>query len=289
MPSKTIQWFPGHMAKTRRMMQECLPSVDILIELLDARIPLSSRNPDIFRIAGQKPVLTILNKSSLADPERSRMFAEYFKANGQSFIFTDCVTGEGIDRIMPEVRKILSEKLNRYKEKGLENRRLKAMVVGIPNVGKSTFINRLAGAKKAKAEDRPGVTVNKQWVPTTLGIDLLDMPGVLWPRFEDRIVGENLAITGAIKDGILDIEEIAMILCGRLRDEYNETFCQRYKLSSDEIAELDTYDLLAAVGRKRGMLVSGGEVNMLRAAETLLDEFRAAKIGRITLELPKGD
>lgn len=277
------------MAKTRRMMQECLPSVDILIELLDARIPLSSRNPDIFRIAGQKPVLTILNKSSLADPERSRMFAEYFKANGQSFIFTDCVTGEGIDRIMPEVRKILSEKLNRYKEKGLENRRLKAMVVGIPNVGKSTFINRLAGAKKAKAEDRPGVTVNKQWVPTTLGIDLLDMPGVLWPRFEDRIVGENLAITGAIKDGILDIEEIAMILCGRLRDEYNETFCQRYKLSSDEIAELDTYDLLAAVGRKRGMLVSGGEVNMLRAAETLLDEFRAAKIGRITLELPKGD
>lgn len=289
MPSKTIQWFPGHMAKTRRMMQECLPSVDILIELLDARIPYSSRNPEIFRIAGQKPVLTILNKSSLADAERCRLFAEHFKENGQNFIFTDCVTGEGIDRIMPEIRKILSEKLNRYKEKGLENRRLKAMVVGIPNVGKSTFINRLAGAKKAKAEDRPGVTVNKQWVPTTLGIDLLDMPGVLWPRFEDRVVGENLAITGAIKDGILDIEEIAMILCGRLRDQYNELFCQRYKLDSDEIAELDTYDLLEAVGRKRGMLVSGGEVNMLRAAETLLDEFRSAKIGRITLELPKGD
>ena len=289
MPTDIIQWFPGHMAKTRRMMQECLPSVDILIELLDARIPYSSRNPEIFRIAGQKPVLTILNKSSLADAERCRLFAEHFKENGQNFIFTDCVTGEGIDRIMPEIRKILAEKLNRYKEKGLENRRLKAMVVGIPNVGKSTFINRLAGAKKAKAEDRPGVTVNKQWVPTTLGIDLLDMPGVLWPRFEDRVVGENLAITGAIKDGILDIEEIAMILCGRLRDQYNELFCQRYKLDSDEIAELDTYDLLEAVGRKRGMLVSGGEVNMLRAAETLLDEFRSAKIGRITLELPKGD
>ena len=289
MPSKTIQWFPGHMAKTRRMMQECLSSVDILIELLDARIPFSSRNPEIFRIAGQKPILTVLNKSSLADPERSRMFAEYFKKHSQNFIFTDCVTGEGFDRIMPEIRNILSEKLNRYKEKGLENRRLKAMVVGIPNVGKSTFINRLAGAKKAKAEDRPGVTVNKQWVPTTLGIDLLDMPGVLWPRFEDRIVGENLAITGAIKDGILDIEEIAMILCGRLRDEYNELFCQRYKLAAEYIEDLDTYDLLTAVGRKRGMLVSGGEVNMLRAAETLLDEFRAAKIGRITLEVPKGD
>ena len=289
MPSKTIQWFPGHMAKTRRMMQECLSSVDILIELLDARIPFSSRNPEIFRIAGQKPILTVLNKSSLADPERSRMFAEYFKKHSQNFIFTDCVTGEGFDRIMPEIRNILSEKLNRYKEKGLENRRLKAMVVGIPNVGKSTFINRLAGAKKAKAEDRPGVTVNKQWVPTTLGIDLLDMPGVLWPRFEDRIVGENLAITGAIKDGILDIEEIAMILCGRLRDEYNELFCQRYKLAAEDIEDLDTYDLLTAVGRKRGMLVSGGEVNMLRAAETLLDEFRAAKIGRITLEVPKGD
>ena len=287
--SKTIQWFPGHMAKTRRMMQECLPSVDILIELLDARIPYSSRNPEIFRIAGQKPILTILNKCSLSDPERNRLFAEHFKKNGQSFIFTDCATGEGIDRIMPEIRNILLEKLNRYKEKGLENRRLKAMVVGIPNVGKSTFINRLAGAKKAKAEDRPGVTVNKQWVPTTLGIDLLDMPGVLWPRFEDRTVGENLALTGAIKDGILDIEEIAMILCGRLRDEYSEIFCKRYKLSPDEIAELDTYDLLEAVGRNRGMLVSGGEVNMLRAAETLLDEFRAAKIGRITLELPKGD
>ena len=270
-------------------MQECLSSVDILIELLDARIPFSSRNPEIFRIAGQKPILTVLNKSSLADPERSRLFAEYFKNHGQNFIFTDCVTGEGFDRIMPEIRRILSEKLNRYKEKGLENRRLKAMVVGIPNVGKSTFINRLAGAKKAKAEDRPGVTVNKQWVQTTLGIDLLDMPGVLWPRFEDRIVGENLAMTGAIKDGILDIEEIAMILCGRLRDEYNETFCQRYKLSAEDIQDLDTYDLLTAVGRKRGMLVSGGEVNMLRAAETLLDEFRAAKIGRITLEVPKGD
>ena len=289
MPSKTIQWFPGHMAKTRRMMQECLSSVDILIELLDARIPFSSRNPEIFRIAGQKPILTVLNKSSLADPERSRMFAEYFKTHAQNFIFTDCVTGEGFDRIMPEIRNILSEKLNRYKEKGLENRRLKAMVVGIPNVGKSTFINRLAGAKKAKAEDRPGVTVNKQWVPTTLGIDLLDMPGVLWPRFEDRIVGENLAMTGAIKDGILDIEEIAMVLCGRLRDEYNEMFCQRYKLNAEDIQDLDTYDLLTAVGKKRGMLVSGGDVNMLRAAETLLDEFRAAKIGRITLEIPKGD
>lgn len=289
MPSKTIQWFPGHMAKTRRMMQECLSSVDILIELLDARIPFSSRNPEIFRIAGQKPILTVLNKSSLADPERSRMFAEYFKTHAQNFIFTDCVTGEGFDRIMPEIRNILSEKLNRYKEKGLENRRLKAMVVGIPNVGKSTFINRLAGAKKAKAEDRPGVTVNKQWVQTTLGIDLLDMPGVLWPRFEDRIVGENLAMTGAIKDGILDIEEIAMILCGRLRDEYNEMFCQRYKLNAEDIQDLDTYDLLTAVGKKRGMLVSGGDVNMLRAAETLLDEFRAAKIGRITLEIPKGD
>ena len=288
MPSQTIQWFPGHMAKTRRMMQECLPAVDILIELLDARIPFSSRNPEIFRIAGQKPMLTILNKSSLADPSRSRMWADYFKTRGENSLFVDCVTGDGVARIVSAVREVLSEKVERYKEKGMENRRLKAMIVGIPNVGKSTLINRLAGAKKAKAEDRPGVTVNKQWVPTTVGLDLLDMPGILWPRFEERTVGENLAMTGAIKDGILDVEEIAMTLCGRLRDAYSDVFCERYKLDRDEICDLDTYELLEAVGRKRGMLVSGGQVNMLRAAETLLDEFRAAKIGRITLELPKG-
>lgn len=287
MPSKTIQWFPGHMAKTRRMMQECLSSVDILIELLDARIPFSSRNPEIFRIAGQKPILTVLNKSSLADPERSRMFAEYFKTHAQNFIFTDCVTGEGFDRIMPEIRNILSEKLNRYKEKGLENRRLKAMVVGIPNVGKSTFINRLAGAKKAKAEDRPGVTVNLQWVPTSIGIDLLDMPGVLWPKFEDETVGENLAMTGAIKDQILDTELIAAVLCERLQKVAPAAFAARYKLSGEQIKDYDKWQLFEAVGRKRGFLIPGGEIDTERTAGILLDEFRACKIGRITLELPE--
>ena len=287
MPSQTIQWFPGHMAKTRRMISENLSAVDIVIELADARIPRSSRNPEIHRIVGDKPLLTLYNKASLADPTLNKRWLQYSKSIGENSLFTDCVTGEGIDRIPVAIREILHEKVERYQNKGMANRRLKAMIVGIPNVGKSTLINRIAGAKKAKAENRPGVTVNKQWVPTSVGIDLLDMPGVLWPRFDERVTGENLAVTGAIKDDILATQEIAAILAGRLVALYPDAFMARYKLTLEDLADKTQEELLLLVGKKRGMLVSGGEIDLERTADMLLTEFRAAKIGRFTLEIPK--
>lgn len=288
MPSDVIQWFPGHMAKTRRLMQENLGSVDLSIEILDARIPMSSKNPEIERILGKKPILTLLSKASMADPKATDAWVNYYKSNGMLCLPYDAVTGEGTAALLPAIRTLLSEKLERYAAKGMTGRRIRAMVVGIPNVGKSTFINHLAGEKKAKAENRPGVTVTKQWVTSPMGIDLLDMPGVLWPKFEDRTTGENLAITGAIKDAVLNTDEIAMLLCGRLRDTYPTIFAERYKLTEEELRDLDLYDLFLAVGRHRGFLMSGGVINEERTAKTLLDEFRNAKIGRITLELPKG-
>lgn len=288
MPSDVIQWFPGHMAKTRRLMQECLPTVDLSIEILDARIPASSRNPEIKRILGQKPILTLLSKASMADPTVTEAWVAERKRSGGICLPYDSVTGEGHGALMPAIRALLSEKLERYAAKGMTGRRIRAMVVGIPNVGKSTLINHLAGAKKAKAENRPGVTTAKQWISTDLGLDLLDMPGVLWPKFDDRVTGENLAITGAIKDSVLNLEEIAMILCGRLREFYPALLAERYRLTEQEIYDGDLYDLFLAVGRRRGFLMSGGVTDELRTAKTLLDEFRSTKIGRISLEIPKG-
>ncbi|MBQ8372189.1 MAG: ribosome biogenesis GTPase YlqF [Clostridia bacterium] len=284
MASNPIQWFPGHMAKTRRVMEECLPQVDLVLELLDARIPHSSKNPEIERLVGSKPKITVLTKAALADPEASRAWIEKYRSEGRSAVLIDCVSSQGIDRLEEEVRRVMADKLARYEAKGMTGRKLKAMIVGIPNVGKSSLINRLAGGKKAKVENRPGVTLAKQWVPTSIGLDLLDMPGVLWPRFEDEEVGQNLAMTGAIRDGILDIEEIAMLLCARLMSVARDAFMTRYKLTDGEVEELDSYDLFRLVGRKRGMLVSGGDVNHERTANMLLEEFRSAKIGRITLE-----
>lgn len=286
MANNPIQWFPGHMAKTRRTMKECLPDVDIVLELLDARIPDSSRNPEIAALLGTKPHITVLTKTSLASPTMTRAWTEKFRATGEHAVAVDALENIGIDALADTVREVLAEKLNRYKEKGMEGRRVRAMIVGIPNVGKSSLINRIAKSKKAKAENRPGVTLTKQWVPTDLGIDLLDMPGVLWPKFEDATVGENLALTGAIRDAILDTEELAMILCSRLVSVAREAFLTRYKLTEEEVADLDAYDLFLLVGKKRGFLVSGGEVNTRRTAEMLLEEFRSAKIGRITLERP---
>lgn len=286
MPSTEIQWFPGHMAKTKRLIKESLSDVDIVLELLDARTPYSSMNPDLAQIIGEKPSLLLMNKAALADPSVSDAFRNSFKKTRQKdVILVDCVSGAGLDKVAPAIRERLSEKLERYASKGMHGRRLRAMIVGIPNVGKSTLINRLAGGKKAKAEDRPGVTVTKQWIPTSIGVDLLDMPGVLWPKFGDRVIGENLAMTGAIKDSILDIEEIAMLLCVRLRSLYPELFYARYKLSP-ACDELEPYELFLEVGRRRGFLMGGGEVNTQRTAEMLLDEFRGGKIGRITLERP---
>ncbi len=286
MPQNPIQWFPGHMAKTRRIIKECLSQVDIILELLDARIPYSSKNPEIDKIIGTKPKLTVLTKATLAAQDMSTKWAEYYESTGQKTVIIDSTMGIGMEALSNAIREVLAEKLERYKNKGMEGKSVRAMIVGIPNVGKSSLINRLAGGKKAKVENRPGVTLTKQWVTTEIGIDLLDMPGVLWPKFEDATVGENLAITGAIRDAILDTEEIAMILCSRLMTVAPAEFMSRYKLTEDETAELDSYDLFRLVGKKRGFLMAGGEINHLRTAEMLLEEFRSAKIGRITLEKP---
>ena len=274
------------MAKTKRMMRECLSEVDIIIELLDARIPYSSKNPEIDSLINGKPKVTVFTKSTLADPNKTQRWVEEYKRRGERVVVIDSTTGAGIDALADAVREVMAEKLERYHLKGMDGRKLKAMIVGIPNVGKSSLINRIAGNKKARVEDRPGVTVDKQWVPTKIGFDLLDMPGVLWPKFEDQIVGENLAMTGAIRDQILDTEEIAMILCSRLMRVAPEQFMTRYKLTEEETDGLDSYDLFELVGRKRGFLISGGEVNHKRCADMLLDEFRGGKIGRITLEVP---
>ena len=283
MPSQNIQWFPGHMAKTRRLITENLSQVDAVIELLDARIPRSSKNPEIDKLIGTKPRLTLLTKSSLADPAST---AKWIDALHGSALAVDTVTGDGIKSIAPTLKKILADKVRRYAEKGMEGRSLRAMIVGIPNVGKSSLVNRLGGGKKARVEDRPGVTLTKQWVTTSVGIELLDMPGVLWPKFDDRETGERLAYTGAIRDAILDTEELASALCRDLYREHRDLFCARYKLDADALADASPYDLLCAVARKRGFLISGGELDTSRAADILLDEFREAKIGRITLELP---
>ena len=284
MPSEQIQWFPGHMAKTRRLITENLKNVDIVIEILDARIPYSSRNPEINRLTEQKPRLVLLNKASLADPKQTEYWCKRLSGENILCIATDCIEGNGVAKIMPAVREILADKLERYENKGM-NRRLKAMVLGIPNVGKSSLINKISGNGKAKVENRPGVTLNKQWFSTGIGLDIMDMPGILWPKFDNRKVGENLAITGAIKDAVVDVEGLAVTLCGRVRHLYPELLCTRYKLDPIEnYDDLDDYDLFCLIGKKRGFLVSGGEINTERTANMLLDEFRAAKIGRITLD-----
>ncbi len=285
MPSEQIQWFPGHMAKTRRLITENLKNVDIVIEILDARIPYSSRNPEINRLCAGKPRIVLLNKATLADPNETKFWCDRFSGEDVVCIPTDCVTGDGMNRISPAIRTILREKLKKYEAKGMTGRKLKAMVLGIPNVGKSSLINRIAGNRRAKVENRPGVTLDKQWFATSIGLDLMDMPGILWPKFDDRKVGENLAITGAIKDAVVDIEELAVVLCGRLRALYPDLLSTRYKLGDPkEYADLTDYELFERIGRKRGFLISGGEINTERTANMLLDEFRAAKLGRITLD-----
>lgn len=285
MPSQTIQWFPGHMAKTRRLISENLSNVDIILELLDARIPLSSRNPEISRLTAGKPRIVLLNKCSLADEKMTEAFRAYLSGKDTVCIAIDCITGQGLNKIAPAMKELLHEKLARWEAKGMVGRRFRAMVLGVPNVGKSSLINKIAGGKRAKVENRPGVTLNKQWIPTSLGFDLMDMPGILWPKFEDPAVGENLALTGAIKDDILDTESLAVILCDRIRKGYPEMLTTRYKLGdalSDE--NLSALDLFMLIGKKRGFLISGGEINTERTAGVLLEEFRSAKIGRITLD-----
>ena len=288
MPSEQIQWFPGHMAKTRRLIRENLTAVDLVIEILDARIPFSSKNPEIGKWIGEKPVVTVLSKAAMADPAVSALWVQSYRQRGKTAVLLDCLTGEGMEGLTREIANLTSERRERYDQKGMTGRRMRAMIVGIPNVGKSSLINRIAGNRSAKVENRPGVTMQKQWVPTSAGVDLLDMPGVLWPKFEDPSVGENLAITGAIRDVILDAERIAYALIGRLRRLYPDALSARYRLGDPEqYRNLADWELAEYIGRKRGLLVSGGEVDLERTARLLIEEFRSLKIGRITLERPE--
>lgn len=287
LPQTTINWFPGHMAKTRRMIKESLSSVDLVIEVLDARIPFASKNPEIDKIIGNKPKLVLLSKSTLADPAVCKEWEGYYKEKGNNCIFCDFITGYNVKNIVPAIKDTVADLIKKYNEKGMSGRAVTAMVVGIPNVGKSTFINTLCGGKKAKAENRPGVTKAKQWLKSDYGVDLLDMPGVLWPKFEDQTVGQSLALTGAIKDEILDIEELAVILCSRLKKLYPELLCSRFKMTDKELEDCESgYEILLLLGKKRGCLVSGGEIDETRIANILIEEFRSAKIGKISLERP---
>ncbi len=284
---KQIQWFPGHMAKTRRIMRENLKYVDIVIEIRDARIPKSSSNPEIKSLLEKKPRIIILNKADNADRNITRKWIDYYASKGITAIEADCRSGKGLNALMPAVKETLKDLLNRRSERGMDGMAIRMMVVGIPNVGKSSFINRLAKSRRTKVEDRPGVTRGKQWVTIDGGIELLDMPGVLWPKFEDKQVGEYLAFTGAVKDDILDVEYLAMKLLDVLRERYFDRLSARYGIVLEETEFLDSYDLLTEIGRKRGMLMAGGVVNTERMATTLLNEFRSGALGNISLEIPQ--
>ena len=275
------------MTKTRRMMESDLRLVDAVCEIVDARIPVSSRNPDLDSICGDKPRMIILNRIDMADPARTKQWAAWFKAGEMAVIQTDCKSRKGIADFAPALRRLLADKLRRYAEKGMVGKPLKVMVVGIPNVGKSTFINQVAGRKGAKAENRPGVTRGKQWVTVDQGLLLLDTPGILWPKFEDPEVGVRLAFTGAVKDDILDLESLAARLAGVLWRNYPEAMQARYKLNP--APDASDPDLLLEIGKRRGYLISGGEIDLERTSRVLLEEYRAAKIGRFTLELPPAE
>lgn len=284
---QNIQWFPGHMTKTKRQIQTSLKLVDAVAEIIDARIPVSSRNPDLDSIIQNKPRVVLMNKCDMADPSSTQKWINYFKNNGIVAIPIDCKTGRGINKFVSSVNEVLKEKIEKKKAKGLLNPTVRVMIVGIPNVGKSTFINRISKNRKAKAEDKPGVTRGNQWFTINKGFEVLDTPGVLWPKFEDKIVGERLAFTGAVKDQIMDTELLAMRLLDFLKVEKNPIFVERFKLQNEPIEDIESYELLELIGRKRGMLISGGEIDTERAAIMLLDEYRSAKLGKYTFELPE--
>ena len=282
---KPIQWYPGHMTRTRRKMQECLRLVDVVVELADARVPVSSRNPELSAIVGPKPRILMLNKCDLADERTTVQWVERLRAEGLPELAVDCKSGRGIGAFSGLLRRVMADKLRAMEQRGLR-RPLRAMVAGVPNTGKSSFINRMTAGSKAKTEDRPGVTRENKWFTLRDGTLLLDTPGILWPKFEDQTVARHLAYTGAIRDEILDTEELACGLLSLLAAEYGGLLAARYKL--DPLPEGDAADLLTAIARRRGMLLSGGVADTERAAAMLLDEFRAGKIGRITLERPEG-
>ena len=281
---QNLQWYPGHMAKTRRMIEENLKNIDVVVEILDARIPFSGRNPNFDDIIIGKPRLVVMNKYDLADSSVTDKWIGWYAKKGIKVIPISCASGMGINKIAPAARELIKDKLDKAKEKGM-NRGVKIMMVGIPNVGKSTLINKLAGKASAQTGDRPGVTRTKQWIRLKDGLELLDTPGILPPKFEDQKVAVNLAYTGAIRDEIMEIELLAYSLLENLRDNYSEQLCARYKL--EDISEMEGPEILEYIGRKRGCVISGGEIDTERAANILLDELRGCKIGRITLEKPE--
>lgn len=284
---QNIQWFPGHMTKTKRQIQASLKLVDAVAEILDARIPLSSKNPDLQKLIQNKPKVVLLNKCDMANQTATSRWIDYYASQGITAIAVDCKSGKGLNKFAPAVNNVLSERRERLKAKGMVNPMLRIMIVGIPNVGKSSFINRVAKQNRAKVEDRPGVTRGNQWYSIAKNIEMLDTPGVLWPKFDDKIVGERLAFTGAVKDQILDTELLAVRLLDFLRSLKPADFIARFKLENIDLDAIDSYELLNVIGKKRGMLISGGEINTERAAIMLLDEFRSGKLGRITLEMPE--
>lgn len=284
---QTIQWFPGHMTKTKRQIQASLKLVDAVAEILDARIPLSSKNPDLQKLIQNKPKVVLLNKCDMANQNATSRWIDYYASQRITAIAVDCKSGKGLNKFAPAVNNVLSERRERLKAKGMVNPMLRIMIVGIPNVGKSSFINRVAKQNRAKVEDRPGVTRGNQWYSIAKNIEMLDTPGVLWPKFDDKIVGERLAFTGAVKDQILDTELLAVRLLDFLRSLKPADFIVRFKLDDVDLDAVDSYELLNIIGKKRGMLISGGEINTERAAIMLLDEFRSGKLGRITLEMPE--
>ena len=286
--AQTIQWFPGHMTKTRRKIQASLKLVDAVAEIIDARIPVSSRNPELHKIIENKPRIILMNKCDMADPSQTARWVSCYQKEGVLAIPVDCKSGRGLNQFIPKVRELLKDRIIQWEQKGMVNRTIRVMIVGIPNVGKSSFINRMAKQNRAKVEDRPGVTRGNQWFTIGKAFDLLDTPGVLWPKFDDPNVGEKLAFTGAVKDQIVDTEQLASRLLAVLRDEYSAMLAARYKLEKYDLQPLQGYELLELIGRKRGMLVSGGEIDTERASIMVLDEFRSAKLGKITLEQVNG-
>ena len=286
--AQTIQWFPGHMTKTRRKIQASLKLVDAVAEIIDARIPVSSRNPEPHKIIENKPRIILMNKCDMADPSQTARWVSCYQKEGVLAIPVDCKSGRGLNQFIPKVRELLKDRIIQWEQKGMVNRTIRVMIVGIPNVGKSSFINRMAKQNRAKVEDRPGVTRGNQWFTIGKAFDLLDTPGVLWPKFDDPNVGEKLAFTGAVKDQIVDTEQLASRLLAVLRDEYSAMLAARYKLEKYDLRPLQGYELLEIIGRKRGMLASGGEIDTERASIMVLDEFRSAKLGKITLEQVNG-
>ena len=284
---QSVQWFPGHMAKTRRLIKETLPGIDAVTELLDARAPLSSRNPEIDEMTGRKPRIVLLNKCDMADPAATKKWVKYFSDKGAAVLPVDCRSGNGLDGFRPLVKKVCAETIRRNEERGMPGKCLRIMVVGIPNTGKSSFINRMARSDKAQVADRPGVTKQNRWFNIGSGIELLDTPGVLWPKFDDPRAGDRLAFIGSVKSEVLDSEIMAVRLIDILKTDYEDLLLSRYKLQG--IEGLESYEILETIGRKRGMLIGGGEVDTERAARAVLDEYRTGKLGKITFELPGGN